>query len=354
MSKTFARWFLPRRPPVGGLGQLLSRSQLLHALDRERARSDRSGREFSLVSLSLREEHITALVRVLQDRLRLTDDKGRLAPDRVGLVLPETNAAGARVLVRDICRDFSDYGKIDAGIFIYPTDEEKGSFHIACGNEYEYEELSAANVHSMRPLLTQQIAPWTRCMDIVGAIVGLTIAAPIMAGAALLIKLNSLGPVFFAQQRTGLGGQPFTMYKMRTMQVSAESEKAGLRSFSEQDGPAFKLANDPRVTAIGRILRKTSIDELPQLWNILRGEMSLVGPRPLPCDESDACESWQKRRLDVMPGLTCIWQVEGRSLVTFDEWARMDVEYVRTRSLWTDAKLILRTIPAVLFKKGAC
>ena len=138
------------------------------------------------------------------------------------------------------------------------------------------------------------------------------------------------------------------------MCVDAESQKAELRAQSEQDGPAFKMAKDPRVTPLGRLLRKTSIDELPQLFNVLLGDMSLVGPRPLPCEESNRCEAWQRRRLDVTPGLTCIWQVRGRSKVSFSEWARMDVEYIRSRSLLSDLKLILKTIPAVLFRRGAC
>jgi len=138
------------------------------------------------------------------------------------------------------------------------------------------------------------------------------------------------------------------------MQVGAEEEKERLRKHSEQDGPAFKMTNDPRVTRLGRILRSTSIDELPQLWNVLKGDMSLVGPRPLPCEESAASELWHRCRLDVRPGLTCIWQVKGRSTVAFADWVRMDLCYVRTRSLAVDVKLLLQTIPVVVSRKGAC
>jgi lipopolysaccharide/colanic/teichoic acid biosynthesis glycosyltransferase len=137
------------------------------------------------------------------------------------------------------------------------------------------------------------------------------------------------------------------------MRDGAHSEQEALRGENEQDGPAFKITNDPRVTLVGRILRKTSIDELPQLWNVLRGEMSLVGPRPLPCEESRNCESWQRRRLDVTPGLTCIWQVRGRSQVSFPEWMRMDLAYTKVRTFWHDVKLILATVPAVLLRRGA-
>ena len=137
------------------------------------------------------------------------------------------------------------------------------------------------------------------------------------------------------------------------MVTDAEARKRELRKFSEQDGPAFKLTNDPRITRIGKFLRKTSIDELPQLWNIVRGEMSMVGPRPLPVDEANGCEQWQRRRLDVTPGLTCIWQVKGRSSVTFAEWVRMDVEYIRRRTFFHDLSLLLQTVPAVLMRRGA-
>jgi lipopolysaccharide/colanic/teichoic acid biosynthesis glycosyltransferase len=157
--------------------------------------------------------------------------------------------------------------------------------------------------------------------------------------------------VFFKQWRSGRGGRPFLCYKFRTMVVDAESRKKQLLARNEQDGPAFKIQDDPRVTPLGRFLRKTSIDELPQFWNVLRGEMSLVGPRPLPCHEAEACRGWLRRRLDATPGLTCIWQVYGRSRVSFAEWVRMDLRYIRSCTLWHDVKLILQTVPAVLLKR---
>jgi len=148
-----------------------------------------------------------------------------------------------------------------------------------------------------------------------------------------------------------LGGKSFKIYKLRTMRPDAESLKSELLAYSEQDGPAFKMANDPRITPIGRFLRKTSIDELPQLWNVLKGDMSLVGPRPLPVDESKSCQLWQRRRLSVRPGLTCIWQIRGRNSVSFDEWVRMDLKYIKRRSFWYDLYLIASTAPAVVAKR---
>jgi lipopolysaccharide/colanic/teichoic acid biosynthesis glycosyltransferase len=194
---------------------------------------------------------------------------------------------------------------------------------------------------------------WKRSLDIALAGITMTAISPVMLAIALGIKLTSPGPVIFKQRRRGLGGKAFTLYKFRTMVVDAEKRKAELRKFSEQDGPAFKMTHDPRVTRIGRFLRTSSLDELPQLWNVLKGDMSLVGPRPLPCDEMDACEQWQRRRLDITPGITCIWQVKGRSTVTFTEWIRMDLSYLRARRLATDLLILLQTIPAVLFRRGA-
>jgi lipopolysaccharide/colanic/teichoic acid biosynthesis glycosyltransferase len=193
---------------------------------------------------------------------------------------------------------------------------------------------------------------WKRALDVVGALAGLVLLAPLMAGIALAVRLTSPGPVLFRQRRSGRGGKPFVMYKFRTMVADAEDRKARLLALNEQDGPAFKIRDDPRVTPLGRFLRQTSLDELPQLWNVLRGDMSLVGPRPLPCDESEACAGWQRRRLDVTPGLTCIWQVRGRNRVSFADWARMDVRYIRTQSLVQDLKLLVLTLPALLLRRG--
>jgi lipopolysaccharide/colanic/teichoic acid biosynthesis glycosyltransferase len=192
-----------------------------------------------------------------------------------------------------------------------------------------------------------------RLFDLAGATLGMILLSPVLAAAAVAVKLTSRGPVIFTQQRCGLGGRPFTIYKFRTMCVGAERQQAELRKLNEQDGPAFKLTNDPRVTRVGRLLRKTSVDELPQLWNVIRGDMSLVGPRPLPLDEQGGCVRWQRHRLNVTPGLTCIWQVDGRGNVTFDEWVRMDVAYMRRQSVWRDLSILLRTIPAVLLRRGA-
>jgi lipopolysaccharide/colanic/teichoic acid biosynthesis glycosyltransferase len=192
-----------------------------------------------------------------------------------------------------------------------------------------------------------------RLLDLVGASLGLVLSAPLLLIAAVLIKLESRGPVLYKSIRIGRGARPFTFLKLRSMVDGADQHRQKLSHLNEADGPVFKIAADPRVTSIGRLLRVTSIDEIPQLWNVLRGEMSLVGPRPPIAEEVVQYEPWQLRRLDVVPGITCLWQISGRSRIGFQEWMRLDLEYIRHRSFWLDLKILIRTIPAVLSREGA-
>ncbi len=192
-------------------------------------------------------------------------------------------------------------------------------------------------------------------VDFIGAVFLLIVLAPVLAFAALAIRMSSPGPVLFRQLRSGLNGHPFTMYKFRSMVTDAEQLKQELAALNEMTGPVFKIANDPRITPVGRLLRKYSIDELPQLFNVLRMEMSLVGPRPLPVEEVKRFDDLShRRRLSVRPGLTCLWQISGRNQVNdFRDWVRLDLEYIDNWSLWLDLKILCRTIPVVLFAKGA-
>jgi len=192
-----------------------------------------------------------------------------------------------------------------------------------------------------------------RGLDIVGAVAGLVILSPVLLGTAVAIAVVDGRPVLFRQPRAGQGGAPFLIAKFRTMGRDADAQRAALREQNEVAGGAsFKMTNDPRVTRLGRILRKTSIDELPQLWNVLRGEMSLVGPRPHPFDDLEGYEDWHFRRLSVKPGITGLWQVSGRGDADFDRWTRLDLEYIDRWSLMLDLKIMLRTIPAVLKAGG--
>jgi exopolysaccharide biosynthesis polyprenyl glycosylphosphotransferase len=193
-----------------------------------------------------------------------------------------------------------------------------------------------------------------RFIDFCGSAVLLIALAPILAAVAVLIKLDSPGPVFFAQQRVGLNKRRFKVFKFRTMAVGADRQQPMLESLNEAAGPVFKIKDDPRITRIGRFLRRYSIDELPQLFNVFKGEMSLVGPRPLPVRDVERIDAlWHKRRLSVKPGVTCLWQVNGRSDVNFNEWVRMDLEYIDKWSLQLDMKILLKTIPAVVKGSGA-
>jgi exopolysaccharide biosynthesis polyprenyl glycosylphosphotransferase len=192
-----------------------------------------------------------------------------------------------------------------------------------------------------------------RVFDVALATCSLVILAPLMAGVAAAIRISSPGPVLFKQTRCGLGGRRFTLYKFRSMINNAEQLKAELHQLNELNGPVFKLRDDPRITAVGRWLRRFSIDELPQLWNIVRGDMSFVGPRPAIPAEVEQYETWQRRRLRMRPGLTCIWVLEGRNHLEFNRWIQLDLAYIDTWSLWLDAKIFLRTIPIVLSGRGA-
>lgn len=192
-------------------------------------------------------------------------------------------------------------------------------------------------------------------MDYIGAAGLLLVLAPLFLLTALLVATSSRGPVIYRQQRSGLNGRPFTMYKFRSMRAGAEQLQADLADRNEMEGPVFKMKQDPRVTFIGRFLRRHSLDELPQLWNVLRGEMSLVGPRPLPLEEVHRFQNLaHRRRLSVKPGLTCLWQVRGRNDITsFEEWVRLDLEYIDRWSLWLDVKILLATLPVTLLGRGA-
>jgi exopolysaccharide biosynthesis polyprenyl glycosylphosphotransferase len=193
-----------------------------------------------------------------------------------------------------------------------------------------------------------------RLLDIVVSVILITVVSPVMIMAALLIRITSPGPILFVQKRVGLNKRLFSMYKFRTMITGAEEYQSQLEHLNEATGPVFKIRNDPRITAIGNLLRKTSIDELPQLFNVLRGDMSLVGPRPLPLrDYKGFSEDWQRRRFSVRPGITCLWQINGRSSTPFHEWMQLDMQYIDGWSLWLDFKILFKTIPAVLRGVGA-
>lgn len=336
---------------------LLPAAEFVEVLAHERRRSDRSGQVFSLIVMRFDQDQATArqatvITEVLAARLREIDLAGWLHDGGVGLLTPYTDANGAKRLVEAIINKTpSDHLPSTFDIYEYPPKNSPDDHNKTPGELVEAPQ-SGQNP-GIESLLSPPIPLWKRTIDVLGAATGLVLLAPLMTVAATAVRLSSAGPVIFAQRRAGWGGKPFWMYKFRTMVVDAEQQKRQLLACNEQDGPAFKIDNDPRITRVGRWLRKTSIDELPQLWNVLRGEMSLVGPRPLPCDESDGCRPWQRRRLSVTPGMTCSWQVNDRTQkIPFAQWMRMDLQYVKSFSLKQDFRLMLKTVAFVLARRG--
>jgi exopolysaccharide biosynthesis polyprenyl glycosylphosphotransferase len=219
-------------------------------------------------------------------------------------------------------------------------------------------ETSELDVGHMATYSTSLFEGWPlvfkRLLDILASVALLIILGPILFIVAILVKLDSPGQVFFVQERVGLNKRKFKMYKFRTMVADAEKGQSDLEKHNEADGPVFKIKNDPRITRLGRYLRKASIDELPQLLNVLNGDMSLVGPRPLPNrDYQGFDQDWLRRRFSVRPGITCLWQINGRSSVSFKEWMLLDMRYIDSWSFWLDLKILAMTIPAVLRGSGA-
>ncbi len=253
----------------------------------------------------------------------------------------------------------SQYAKIETAINLL---EEQGIMvhlfsdlfphRLARSRAWEFEGTPLLSLHSGPPLSWR--TETKRLIDVIGSFGLLLASLPLFLLAAIAIKLDSEGPVFFVQERVGLNKRRFRMLKFRTMHRDAEARMKEIEHLNEKEGPIFKIRNDPRVTRVGRWLRRTSIDELPQLLNVLLGDMSIVGPRPLSVRDAQRMEeAWQKRRFSVKPGLTCLWQVSGRSNLPFEQWMQLDLEYIDRWSLKLDWSIILRTVPAILMARGA-
>jgi exopolysaccharide biosynthesis polyprenyl glycosylphosphotransferase len=220
------------------------------------------------------------------------------------------------------------------------------------GPSVEVDEVEGMTVLGLNPpVLSRSSRMLKRTMDIVGGAVAVLLALPLLAVVAIAVKVDSPGPVFFRQHRMGRGGRRFRLVKFRTMVADAEARRDALLADSD-DPDWLKIEHDPRITRVGRFLRQTSLDELPQFWNVLVGDMSLVGPRPLIESEDRLVEGWGRARLDLTPGITGLWQVLGRTNIPFKEMVKLDYLYVTNWSLWTDVRLILRTLPAVITRRG--
>jgi exopolysaccharide biosynthesis polyprenyl glycosylphosphotransferase len=251
----------------------------------------------------------------------------RLGAVEAAFHLCQEQGAGAR-----ICLDLFDHGSASVAI------DEMDGLPMLSFTRAPRDEMALA---------------LKRVFDVVTSAAAVLVLSPVFLLTALAIKIESPGPVFFRQQRVGRNGRPFKMMKFRSMHIDAEARLEALRHLNEADGPVFKIRNDPRITRVGRFIRRTSIDELPQFLNVLAGEMSVVGPRPPIPAEVRQYQRWQRRRLSVKPGITCTWQVSGRSNISFEKWMQLDLDYIDTWSLWKDLAIIFRTIPAVLMSRGA-
>ncbi|WP_233902998.1 sugar transferase [Stieleria maiorica] len=387
---------------------LLTKTEFNREVTRERIRASRRSIPFCIVTIKVAGGRKLAsrrgdLIRILHRNIRLTDQKADLGNNRFGVLLVDTPEMGGRAVL-DRLSGLCETRNINATLSLrvhdpegfdpdqdrdLPTGADKRrrddkSESTWLRVDHGANESTALAVQSPSPAVRSQAIKSgsggammqtvaadalvthddplpnrslerrfiKRAIDIVGASVGLVLVSPLLVVAAMAVKLTSPGPAFFKQTREGMHGKPFTIYKMRTMVLDAESRQSALREKSHRDGPAFKIKHDPRVTPIGHFLRRTCIDELPQFINVLRGDMSLVGPRPLPWHESRACNHWQRRRLDVPPGMTCYWQVNKSAAETFDDWMRMDLQYVDRNDLWRDLHLIARTALVPLTGRG--
>ena len=343
-------------------------------LAKERARVDRNSHVFSLVSFEVDPQDsgrdtTNHLIDQLKKNIRITDEIGWLDNGLIGVLLFNALSEEASLFIEKIKRNCSQKTLCKYSISTYPEDKVNHSHndgvHKEFGNSSHHSLPGSTSLHDhfgvtdkqialrLQPVFFDKLSAWKRLLDIIVSSIALVALSPLLVAIAIAIKLTSKGPVFFKHKRAGLGGVPFRFLKYRTMYVDAEDKKATLMQFNERTGPVFKMENDPRVTRLGHFLRKWSLDELPQFINVLLGDMSLVGPRPPTLDEVEKYESWHNYRLEIKPGITCIWQVYARHEKSFENWVRLDIKYRKEQSLLLDMKLIALTLPAVLSRRGA-
>ncbi len=383
----------------------LSMAEFEVVFQREKALADRGKRFFALVvffPVGNEPGPLSELARIVNERLRTEDTVGSLDQEHLAAVLPDTTEEGAFALANALISQIANAGlHYDFKIYVYPGKERgHGHPHIATGaalrKDRNLKESSGSHSKSedkmpgevalirstkgvpsesgssevanlgeirsafsscteedLQQLFFIPISLRKRALDLIVAGSALVLLTPVFILVAIAVKLTSEGPAIFVQQRAGQGGKPFNFYKFRSMWADAEARKAALFAENEKDGPIFKIKDDPRMTPIGRFLRRTSLDELPQLYNVLKGDMTLVGPRPPTLDEVEHYEPWQYARLNIRGGITCIWQVSGRSEIGFEDWVRMDLRYAQKRGLALDLGLLAKTANAVMSGRGA-
>ncbi len=356
----------------GDLGpkDVASEKEFRALLARERARVDRNGKEFSVIVLATKSfekpgQRFFQLVRIINERIRSTDDVGWFEKDRLGILLPETNIDGAEKVACDIYfpedkkETIPEFWIYNYPLRWFPECRETGSMD-GCSSKNIQGETKSKNLEfdsreryrKLQPFLSSGLPSWKRTIDVLAAGAGLLFLFPVFILVGAYIKAVSPGPVFFRQKRLGIAENFFTCLKFRTMRADADTcmhENHLSMLIRNSETPMNKLdANDRRIIPFGKILRKTGIDELPQLINVLRGEMSLIGPRPCLPNEAADYLLWHRRRFDIHPGLTGLWQVSGKNKTTFTQMIRFDVSYAKTVSIWRDLKILLKTVPAVI------
>jgi lipopolysaccharide/colanic/teichoic acid biosynthesis glycosyltransferase len=361
--------------PIRTGNSLLSEKAFRKSLELERARSDRYGNMFSLLVFEPgnSNRHPTngfALADILINRVRPTDQVGWFKKAGLAVVLPSTTYEGAVKLADDVCQqiEIQKQKPPTFKVYTYPAGkldkmDKKLKDLLIEKNEcliQELSEIQERDIHvghckhltnSSAPLFLKPLPVWKRGIDILGSLFGLLLLSPLFLAIAVILKIVSPGPVFFTQQRIGYLGRPFTMFKFRTMKVNADAtlHENHVTELIQNGKPLEKMdGQDPRIFPFGKFMRLTGMDELPQLIHILRGEMSLVGPRPeLPCS-IQYCEPWQSRRFETKPGLSGLWQISGKTTTTFTEMMRLDISYVNKRSFWLDLVILLKTLPTIL------
>lgn len=346
--------------------EILSTQQFFRQLRIEKRRADRTNSPLSLVLVRVNSDQgggfavVEDLLELLSRNKRETDILGYIAKDRIALLLPHTDEHGVRAFVNGVEWRTAKY-PVSISSCTYPHH----LFESLMSDTREMPD-TLMFLFDERTKESAFDAFAKRVVDVVGALIALVLLSPLMLGTALAVALTSPGPIIFRQVRLGKGGVPFVFYKFRSMYANADDRihreyvanliEGKLEEINQGDSerPLYKMNADPRITKVGRIIRRTSLDELPQLFNVLKGDMSLVGPRPPLPYEAEKYQSWHLRRvLEVRPGITGLWQVEGRSTTSFDDMVRLDLRYIRQRCLWLDLKILLKTIKVVLRRDGA-
>lgn len=338
---------------------ICSSEEFLSMVARERSRTRRSKQKFSLLIFKLEDLELERpfgrqLIKIIGNRLRATDEVGWLDDNHIGIFLYDAGASIAYDVAKDIASKMSSFDPIDYEIQTYPEESKEVPDKQTSGGEKKIERGMAGQARTLRPLFVLAMPRWKRYIDIFVSVLALIIFSPILILAVLVIKILSPGPLFFKQERVGYSGEVFNMWKFRTMEVDVDTSRHQAHlsdSIASSDKPMFKLDKDnPKIIPFGRFLRSSSIDELPQLFNVLKGEMSLVGPRPPICYEVEEYVRWHTGRFDAVPGMTGLWQVMGKNKLSFKAMARLDIRYSKQMSFLLDMKILSKTPFVVLFQ----